>query len=312
MSNEPDKPRTYIADPIVPVAEPSLLDCAIDYKPTPDGPSYKRGLYCGTNLMPRQHRLHGVNEAAQIQRLDKDGKPSDAGLIGMVSFGSSVAHEMMNGALVKIASIRPLRDGLTTIDSTREIDVLQLRDRFDPVNTPAENNQVQIAFMCDPPDTLAAVAGKAAGPKHFENWYAGILAGLKMRFPNLRVCFATSTYRRFAVCGDHLSDMQRIEFESGIGLQRTIMRQVTGDPLLRFQTHANWKAPRVPWIGWAGYSYATEHPRAQDGLKWGRSDLESDGKTPTAAGMAKLIDTLTVDWLNCDVAHAAFTGKVPK
>ena len=259
------------------------------------------GLYGGgKNEPPKNHLEAAMKEAAKIQPLDADGKPSKGGKIGLLSVGMSNttqeysrfkqiadADSAKTPSVVIVDGAQGGQTGLRWADTKSalwtEVDSRLSRAGVSP-------QQVQVAWM---KQAEAGPAQHGDFPKHAKQLQDSLvksLANLKQKFPNLRIVYLSSRiYAGYATTG---LNPEPYAYEEAFTMRWLIQDQIAGKPELNFDAAKG--AVKSPLLLWGPYLWADgETPRKADGLIYKREDLrENDGTHPSDTARQKVADLL--------------------
>lgn len=259
------------------------------------------GLYGGgKNEPPKNHLEAAMKEAAKIQPLDADGKPSKGGKIGLLSVGMSNTTQEYS-RFKQIADADSAKSPSVVIVDGAQGGQTGLRwaDMRSPLWTEVDSRlsragvspqQVQVAWM---KQAEAGPAQHGDFPKHAKQLQDSLvksLANLKQKFPNLRIVYLSSRiYAGYATTG---LNPEPYAYEEAFTMRWLIQDQIAGKPELNFDAAKG--AVKSPLLLWGPYLWADgETPRKADGLIYKREDLrDSDGTHPTDTGRQKVADLL--------------------
>lgn len=272
---------------------------------------FARGLYGGTNSMPKPHDTEGIAAARRIRPLDANGAPSASGKIVLLSVGVSSASQEFCGkhstggvcnswtfagrampdpqktpALVLVNGA----DGgqqAPTWESPGSANYVRVRGELAAQGV--TDRQVQVIWL-----KVVNIAPQVALPSPSADAYnlqrsmGNILRTLKIVYPNLQQVFVSS--RIYAGYTTANNNPEPYAYESGfavkwlIGAQVKQMKTGTVDPIagnLDYRTVA-------PWVAWGPYMWASGTTPRSDGLTWIRSEFETDGFHPNTTGETKV------------------------
>ncbi len=253
------------------------------------------GLYGpGANTPPAAHQSLAAAAAARVVPRDATGAPSPNGLIGWLAIGMSNTNQEF-AAFERLEDVRTGRRARLVV-----LDGAVGGQSADVIMNPAAGYWTTVASRIaaaglDPDQVQVAWLKQADGavpdtsfPAHAETLSAHlhrIVRDLRVRFPNLELCYLSSR-----IYGGYSGGSQRSEplsFETGFAMRWLIGRQTAGDPLLNADPDAG--PVEAPVLLWGPYLWANGlTPRASDGLTWAPADLEGDGVHPSASGEAKV------------------------
>ena len=273
------------------------------------------GLYPnGSNAVPAQHNTAGLARANAIQPLDVNGNPSPIGIYVLLSIGMSnttqefcsqnsdlpcdpwtfmgqaaadpsVNHmtlAIVNGAMGGRSADRWVSPTLPDYDRVRDTKLIPqgLSER-----------QVQVVWLkvADAGPT-SALPSAHADAYLLEMEIANILRALKVRYPNLRMVFASS--RIYGGYATTTLNPEPYAYESGFSVKWAIQAQI--DQIQNGGNVVDIRAGDLnynivaPWVGWGPYLWANGTSPRSDGLVWQRADLESDGTHPSQSREQKV------------------------
>ncbi len=253
------------------------------------------GLYGpGTNTTTPGHQALAQAEAAQVVPRDVNGVPSPHGLIGFLAFGMSNTNQEF-AAFERLEDTRAGRNARLVV-----LDAAVGGQSADVIMNPAAGYWTTVASRIaasglDPDQVQVAWLKQADGavpdtsfPAHAETLSAHvhrIVRDLRVRFPNLRLCYLSS--RIYGGYSGGAARSEPLSMETGFSMRWLIEQQVAGDPLLNADPGAG--AVVAPVLLWGPYLWANgTTPRASDGLTWDPADLEGDGVHPSPSGEAKV------------------------
>lgn len=265
------------------------------------------GLYGeGNNQPPKEHLEAAMEEAARIQPLDKDGKPSADGRIGLLSVG-------MSNTTMEYSRFKQLADTDPTISPKVVLvdgaqggqTAMRWADPKSALWTTVENrmeaaglssNQVQVAWI---KQAEANPAQYGEFPKHARQLQGNLVksvANLKERFPNLRIVYLSSR-----IYGGYATTMLNPEpyaYEEAFAMRWLIQDQIAGEAELNFKPTRG--TVRSPLILWGPYLWADGETPRKDELAYTPGDLSPrDGTHPSESGRIK-VARLLLDFLKTD------------
>jgi hypothetical protein len=273
------------------------------------------GLYGeGRNAPPPEHQAAAVQATAQIVPLDRDGQPSPAGKIVMVSIS-------MSNATQEFSQFKRLADAdaekssqLTIVDCAQGGQAMaqwatpdarpwsEAERRLAAAGVAPE--QVQVAWV-----KLANVRPTGELNEHGKKLYDDTLAVLqvaKSKFPNLRIAYLGSRiYAGYA--GTNLNP-EPYAYEGAFVVRWLLRDQMKGNAELNFDpTRSTVKAPLLLWGPYLWADGTT--PRKSDGLVWKPDDLASDGTHPSDSGRRKVAELLLTFFKSDALARQWFSDK---
>ncbi len=255
------------------------------------------GLYPGgQNRPPEAHLQAGLREAAQVQPLDRQGKPSASGRIVLCAIGMSNTTQEWRSFLKLAGAESRLNPKLTVVDCAQGSQTASkiqdpshaywrlVKSRLDDAEVTPD--QVQVAWLKEangnPTNSVADYT------RQLQQQLVKVLQILHDRFPNLRIVYLSSRiYGGYA--GGPLNP-EPYAYQSGFAVKRLIADQIAGKPELNYDAS---KGPvRAPWLAWGPYLWADGLKARQDGLVWKREDLGPDGTHPSLLGREKVAHLL--------------------
>jgi len=274
------------------------------------------GLYgSGSNQPPLEHLTAALQEAAKILPLDKDGRESNNGKIGVISVGMSNTT-MEYSRFQQLANIDPVKSKHVIIvdgaqggqSAKRWADQSaplwkRVADRLNAARL--SRNQIQVAWM---KQAEARPAQYGEFPRHAkqlqENLAIG-LANLKRKFPNLRIVYLSS--RIYAGYATTELNPEPYAYEGAFSMRWLIQDQIAGRPELNYDESKG--LVNSPLLLWGPYLWANgETPRRADGLVYKREDFsKKDGTHPANSARKKVAEQL-LDFFKTDpTARSWFT-----
>ncbi len=281
------------------------------------------GLYpAGSNQIPDDHLLAGLESLDRIQPLDANGEPSPSGKFVLLSIGmSNTSNEFCGGpatncapesfvaqaaadmsvnqsTLVIVNGAQGGRDAVEWISpSASTYDVIRTT-RLGSLGLTEE--QVQIVWLKHANARPAvSLPDPNADAYLLESYFGMIVRALKVRYPNLQQVFLSS--RIYAGYASSELNPEPYSYESGFSVKWLIESQIhqmrggSPDPVagdLDYNTVA-------PWLAWGPYLWADGTVQRSDGLTWQCQDLNSDGTHPAESGRWK-VGTMLLDFFKRD------------
>lgn len=243
------------------------------------------GLYPGgKNFRPTAHEEAGIALAATVGPLDRDGRPTTSGKVGMICIGMSNASREFT-QLIRLAEADPRKNpslvlinaALNGADATQLVEpgssywqYVELKlQRCAITSAQVQIVWLKTALAHQPP----AFPGKA---QLLQNTLRSIVQNLRTKFPQLKLIYLSSrTYGGYSETG--LSN-EPIAYESAFAVKWLIEEYLTA------RNHDR----SIPWVSWGPYLWANGLTPRKDGLCWARSDFESDGAHPSSQGVLKV------------------------
>ncbi|HEV8660068.1 MAG TPA: hypothetical protein VGS96_15790 [Thermoanaerobaculia bacterium] len=269
--------------------------------------SYGGGLYeNGSNTMPPDHLAAGLFHAQQVVPRDRDGRPSAAGKIVMISIGMSnttqefcVANNpapCTSWSFVGQATADPAVNHETLVlvngaaggksadfwDSPSDPDYNRVRDN-DLTPLGLTEAQVQVAWVkVANPQPAASLPSANADAFRLETQMGNIARALKVRYPNIQLAYFSS--RAYAGYASSTLNPEPYAYESALAVKWVVDAQVQQR---RSGTVVDARAGDLsdnsiaPWIAWGPYLW-------RDRTFWSRTDFEGDGTHPSQSGEQKV------------------------
>ncbi len=297
---------------------------------------FQGGLYeNGTNAVPSDHALAGMAQAALIQPLDRDGHPSPAGKIVMISVGMSNTTQEFCAAnnpapceswsFVGQASrdaavnhstlllINGARGGQAadTWDAPTDSNYAYVRDR-DLTPAGVTEAQVQVAWLkVANPGPISSLPAQNADAYRLVTQMGNIVRAMKAHYPNLRIVYISS--RIYAGYATTTLNPEPYAYESGLAVKWVVQAQIDQMRNGRLDSRAgdlNYSSV-APWLAWGPYLWADGMNPRSDGLTWARSELSGDGTHPAQSGQEK-VGALLLSFLKQEAtARSWFLASVP-
>ena len=260
------------------------------------------GLYPnGKNLCPSAYECAGMALGATVQPVDREGKPSIAGKIVMLSIGFSNASHAFT-QFIQLAEADPRKNSsLLMIDAARdgaastEIAVpfgdywMHVEGQLQRCGGSAA--QVQVVWL------KTALAHETRGfPENarlLQRTLRSIVGILRTKFPLLKLVYLSS--RTYGGYSESDLSPEPIAYESAFAVKWLIEERINNPSSER----------SVPWVSWGPYLWADGLRPRSDGLIWERSDFEPDGVHTSAQGALK-VATMLLDFFQKDTAAKAW------
>lgn len=266
------------------------------------------GLYPdGKNSRPSAHEEAGIELGATVQPLDRDGKPSRAGKVVMISIGmSNTSREFSQFTRLAEADARK-NPGLLMVDAARnaahatEI-AAQGSEYWIHVERQlqcgqASAAQVQVAWL------KCALAYEPPGfPEKavlLQDRLRSTVAILRTRFPQLKLVYISS--RTYGGYSESALNPEPLAYESAFAVKWLIEEQINN--LNRDKS--------LPWLSWGPYLWADGLTPRSDGLIWERGDFELDGVHTSAQGAMK-VATKLYEFLEHDSSAQSWFFSYPR
>ena len=247
------------------------------------------GLYPnGKNSRPSVYEDAGVALGATVRPVDKDGKPSTSGKIGMISIGMSNASREFSQFIRLTDADARKNPSLLMIDAARNgADATQIAvpsgDYWMHVDRRLQRGeittaQVQVGWL------KTALANELRGFPENARLLQGALRSiveiLRTKFPQLKLLYVSS--RTYGGHSETDLSPEPIAYESAFAVKWLIEERINHPRPDR----------SLPWVSWAPYLWADGLAPRSDGLVWERSDFESDGVHPSTQGALKVATKL--------------------
>jgi len=299
---------------------------------------FQGGLYQnGSNAAPSDHAAAGMAHAALIQPLDRNGNPSPAGKIVMISIGMSNTTQefcaagnpapcetwsfvgqatrdpaVNHSTLLFVNGARGGQTGDTWDQPTRSnYDYVRDRDLTPAGVTEA---QVEVAWVKEAnPQPASSLPAQDADAYRMVTQFGNILRAMKVRYPNLRIVYLSS--RIYAGYATSTLNPEPYAYETGLAVKWIVQAQVEQMRSGRIDSRGgdlNYNSV-APWIAWGPYLWADGMNPRSDGLTWSRSDLESsDGTHPAQSGEQKVGAMLLAFLKQEPTARSWFLAAAPQ
>jgi len=243
------------------------------------------GLYPrGKNSRPSAYEDAGVALGATVQPVDRDGKPSSSGKIGMISIGMSNTScefsqfiELADAGARKNPNLAMVDGALEGASATKiafpgggywtHVDCQLQRSEITAA-------QVQVVWLKAAQSYEPRVFPEQA--RFLQVALRSIIEILKTKFAQLKLVYVSSrTYGGYSKIG---LNPEPIAYESAFAVKWLI------------EEHINNRSPDrwMPWVSWGPYLWADGVKPRRDGLIWERSDFEQDGVHPSSQGALKV------------------------
>lgn len=275
---------------------------------------FEGGLYPGgSNEMPAEHALEGLERAGAIQPLDPSGTPDPDGKIVLLSIGMSNVKQEFCGPSVAGANCNDWSFvGQALNDPEVDRDALVMVNGAQGGKTAgywtAAGSSVYQVIQSDllVPQGLSEAQVQAVWVKNANNFsttslpsrrgdayqllrsYGATLRALQARYPNLQQVFFSS--RIYAGYATTAVNPEPYAYESGFAVKWLIeaqIEQMAGGPIDPIAGDLNYDTV-VPWVSWGPYLWADGLNPRSDGLTWAPADFEADGTHPSASGEARV------------------------
>ncbi len=247
------------------------------------------GLYPnGKNSRPSAYEKAGVALGATVQPVDRDGKPSTSGKIGLLAIGmSNASREFSRFIRLADAEVRK-NPSLVMIDAARNgAGATQIADPGGDYWIHVDRQlqrckvttiQVQVVWL------KAALAYETCGfpekARLLQRELCAIVEVLRAKFPQLKLIYVSS--RTYGGYSETDLSPEPIAYESAFAVKWLIEERINQPNPDR----------SMPWVSWGPYLWADGLTPRSDGLLWERSDFEPDGVHPSAQGALKVATKL--------------------
>ncbi|MEO6593942.1 MAG: hypothetical protein ABIP94_04230 [Planctomycetota bacterium] len=251
------------------------------------------GLYGnGQNVPPLAHLARGQAAMSLVVPRNAAGAPASGGKIVLLSIGMSNTTQEYS-TWIATANADPNRNPAVTV-----VDGAQGGQDAVTIANPSANfwtvvdqrlatagvtaAQVQVVWL---KEAIAGVSGGfPGGAQTLQGLLAQIANILKVRYPNVQLCFCSS--RTYAGYATSTLNPEPYAYESGFAVQWLLQQQIGGDPQLNSDPA---QGPVLsPWLGFGAYLWTDGLTPRSDGLVWTCADVQSDGTHPSLLGRAKV------------------------
>ncbi len=255
------------------------------------------GLYgAGKNEPPPPLAEAAKAEAAKVQPLDAEGKPSPGGRVVLLSIGMSNTTQEFS----KFMQIQGAKKGaLTIVDGAQGGQAAiqwatpearpwgEVERRLAAAGATAA--QVQIVWI---KQALISQGQHGAFPAHAKKLQeeVGKIARIaRQKYPNLRLAYLSS--RIYAGYAKSNLNPEPYAYEGAFSMRWLIQDQMKGDRELNFDPKKG--EVKAPLLLWGPYLWADgTNPRNCDGTTYVESDLARDGTHPSDSGRDKVAQLL--------------------
>lgn len=247
------------------------------------------GLYPdGKNAPPIAYEKAGVALGATVQPLDRDGKQSTSGKIGMISIGISNASPAFT-LFSQLASADARKNpSLSMIDAARDgADAFQIAIPNGAYWRHVDSQlqcydisaaQVQVVWL------KTALAHEDRGfpenARSLQRKLRTIVEILRTKFPQLKLVYVSS--RTYGGYSESTLSPEPVAYQSAFAFKWLIEERIKNPSSDRL----------IPWVSWGPYLWANGATPRSDGLSWEHSDFEPDGIHPSAQGVLKVATKL--------------------
>jgi hypothetical protein len=297
--------------PLIPMMKPMCDTNIVALTPINDLGSteyrgFSGGLYPGAkNFRPDAYESAGLDLARAVQPLDRDGAPSSAGSIAMISIGMSNTSREFSQFIGLANGHSRKNPRLLFVDAARDGDsASQVADPDDDYWAYVDQAirlrggsaaQVQVAWL----KTALAYTrcGFPENARTLQRALKSIALILNTKFPRLKLVYLTSRiYGGYSATG--LSP-EPVAYESAFAVKWLIEERIED----------RGPHPALPWLSWGPYVWADGLTPRSDNLVWERSDFDVDGVHPSPRGALKVANKL-LEFFERDVtARPWFLGR---
>jgi hypothetical protein len=250
----------------------------------------------GRNEPPAAHAAAAKAEAAKIEPLDAQGKPSPSGRVVLVSIGmSNTTQEFSSFVRLQGAA----KGALTIVDGAqggqaasqwnapdaRPWAELERRLGMAGVSAP----QVQVCWIKQALIQQGRFGEFPAHARKLQEEMGKIVRIARKKFPNLRLAYLSS--RIYAGYAKSNLNPEPYAYEGAFSMRWLIQEQMKGAADLNFDAARG--EVQAPLLLWGPYLWADgATPRKGDGLVYLEADLAKDGTHPSDSGRAKVAQQL--------------------
>jgi len=274
---------------------------------------HQGGLYPnGSNDMPAAFYADAVEMAKSVQPLDKSGKPSADGKIGLIGLGASTVAMFGNGLETQVPSTPGVNEELVFVNCG--IGGQDLSDIMDPAakfwgaidarvkEAGLSLEQVQVLWFQE--DNLRNKDNAFdARVNQLTKEFAFMARYCKEHYPNLKLFYVSGRHTTEFMPADAKDKHREPKaYLNGWVCKQLIENQINGDPDLAY------KGPNAvaPLILWGPYFWTQgEKPRA-DGYAITRDLISNDGVHPTDKGIQRIAKDLIDFWRTDAVSQLWF------
>jgi len=280
---------------------------------------FQGGLYPeGKNQRPSAHEAAGLARAKQIVPLDDEGKPSQKGMIVMISVGMSNTTNVFSTFKKMADADRDKSLKVMIVDCAQggmsAGRIVDPNDGGSGQKYWAETDRRIRAHYCSTAQVQVAWIKQAdPGPdqgfpeyaKTLQTRLARIVQVLHSRYPNIKIVYLSSrTYSGYARTK---LNPEPYAYESGFSVKWLIEDQIKGETELNYDAKRG--KVKAPWLSWGSYLWANGTTKNADGLYYEESDFAKDGTHPSEAGRKKVAEQLLRFFKTDSTARPWFVGR---
>ena len=274
------------------------------------------GLYPnGLNDLPTAHKEAGLDMAAQVQCLDQNGNTNDAnGKVVWLSIGMSNTTQETAEFITLANDFRGKNPALTLVNgAVGGMTASTISNPTDPdykvywdsvsirlARANVSEEQVQIIWLKE------ANAVQNSSPwSYYDSLYVQykrILNDLKIRFPNVKLCYLSSR-----ISGRYASinlNPEPYSYLQGWVIKQLIEDQINGDPELTYRGSES----NSPWLSWGIYMWSNgDIPQESNPNVFFECpiDFADDGTHPSTEGSIK-VGELLLDFFSTDITTSSW------
>jgi hypothetical protein len=253
------------------------------------------GLYGGgANEPPKAHAEAARAEAAKIQPLDAEGKPSPGGKVVLISIGmSNTTQEFSKFVQLARGGKVTIVDGAQGGQAAAQWGAPEMKAwgeldrRIQAAGAAAP--QVQVAWIKQALIQQGQFGEFPAHAKRLQEEMGKIVRIARQKFPNLKIAYLSS--RIYAGYAKSNLNPEPYAYEGAFSMRWLIQEQMKGAKDLNFDP-AKGEA-KAPLLLWGPYLWGDGvNARKCDGTVWNEADLGRDGTHPSESGRDKVAQML--------------------
>jgi hypothetical protein len=274
---------------------------------------FEGGLYPGGgNDPPPDHASAGLERAARIRPLDREGNPDPDGRYVLLSVGMSNttqefctaggapacdpwtftgqarADPAVNHSTLAIVNGARGGQDAETWDSPADPNYDRVRDeRLAPLGL--TEGQVQVAWVKEAnARPIMSLPDRGADAYQLEASLGRIVRALTVRYPNLQQVYVSS--RIYGGYADGSLNPEPYAYESGFAVKWLVEAQIEQSRTGSIDAESGdlGLEAGAPLVGWGPYLWADGGTPRSDGLVWLRADFAADGTHPSMSGERKV------------------------